>query len=264
MQYLHKFPDYRIGDEIQTTAVIKYLKNKGNDFFYIDCNKNISAKEFFPEGLVKFVEDVPENDDKYKKFYPKCIWIWSTMLKEKGVFTELSKTYNESEADTNIVFFPLLAPEYNQTRGVQPPNAWDVFCELESKYGKVKMIIDESKKEWLDVTGHPDVVYTSSIKEAFSYIHKSKIFIGGDTGVSHYAGAIKHPRMILTMPNQNLYQLEFARHKVDILQNFPEEKDLLFYQYSSLPCCDPKQYNIVDIQFREIPIKNILQTIDAL
>lgn len=260
MIYYHDHPEYRIGDEIQTTALIKYLNTKGHDVYYKDANPFVSAMKLFPDNLVIFA---PNNIYEYEFFEPYNIWFWSVMLREKGIYTELNHQYDETKIEFDVVFTPVLSPEYNLERAIKPESALNTFYALNSQHEKVKMIVDANKKGMFDNIEHPGIIYSNDIYETFEYIRRSRIFLGTDTGTTHYAGAIKHPRMVLALPDETPIQNNVRWHR-DLIAERCNEPEILKIEVNSLPCCNPKQFRVIQIQNNEIPIRKIMQAIDKL
>ena len=259
MIYYHDHPEYRIGDEIQTTALMKYLISKGHEIYYRDSNPYVSAIEIFPDNLVTFTS---ENHYGFEQFEPFNMWFWSVMLRENGIYTELKRKYKESEADLDVVFIPILNPGYNLERAIKPESALEMLHELERNHSKVRMIVDEAKKDLFKVD-HPGIVYSSNIYETFEYVHRCKVFLGTDTGTTHYAGAIKHPRMVLALPDETEIQNNVRWHR-DLIADECNEPEIRNIEVNSLPCCDPKQFQVIQISNNEMPIKKIMGAIDRL
>lgn len=258
MIYYHNHPEYRIGDEIQTTALIKYLKTKGDEIYYKDSNPFVSAIELFPDDLVVFSS---ENFFNYKIFEPGDIWFWSVMLKEKGIYTELNHQYKESEVEFDVVFSPVLCPTYNSIRAIKPESALSMLKILADQYNEVRMIVDKNKKHLFKEIENSNIIYSDNIYETFEYIKHSKIFLGTDTGTTHYAGALKHPRMVLAFPDETPIQNKVRWHR-NIIAKQCNEPDILNIEVSTLPCCDPKQFKVVQIENNEMPINKVMQKMD--
>lgn len=257
--YYHEHPEYRIGDEIQTTALIRYLNAKGHGVYYKDANPYVSAMELFPDNLVVFCSG---NLYEYPLFEPYNMWFWNPMLRGMGLWTDLKNHYREDEADLDVVFIPVLDTGYNTERQIDPQSAQDVFDCLCSRHEKVCMVIDARKRHVLDLD-HPGVVYSTDIYDTFNYVRRSKIFVGTDTGTTHYAGGIKHPRMILAMPDERPLHQQCSWQR-ELIAERCGEPEILKMEVDSLPCCDPKQYQYFYIANHQIPIRKVLQAIDKL
>lgn len=256
--FFHDQPEYRIGDEIQTTAIIKYFKTKNYKFYYKDSNRYVSALKLFPDNLVVFAA---ENWYNMPIFNPEIMWFWNPLMRKLGIFTELNIQYNESKADIDVVFIPVIAPNYNFDRGIKPESAIFFFELLNQKFAKAIMVVDKEKQHLIEnLTTCKNIVYSDDIYDTFRYIQRSKIFVGGDTGTSHYAGALKHPRMILNMFDETAIKLKFRPCREYLAKKFnePEIKNI---DLDFIPCCNPNQYKISMIQNNEINISEIMSLI---
>lgn len=251
----HENPDLRVGDEIQTTAWIQYLYSKNIWLHYKDCNKYISSIKLFRDNSVSFCS---ANIYGLKKIDSISLWYWSMFLKENGFYTELNKKYEENETSLDVVFVPLIKSEYNCIRDMSIASVLNLFNELCNVNINVKMIISADKKSIINLS-HENIIYSKSFEETFEYIAKSKIYIGGDTGVSHYAGAIRHPKMILIYGKEQEAHLRNAYQR-EMLAKYFNEPRLLKTIYSATPCC-PQAYKLLWLQNNEIPVH---QTLNAL
>lgn len=261
MIYYHDHPEYRIGDEINSTALIKYFKAKGCNFYYKDANSFISAMKLFPDDLVIFCS---ENLYEYHYFEPWNLWFWNFLLKQKGFYTELNVKYEKCKADIDLLFIPVLETGYNQGREVNPDSAYELFLSLKRNHN-IKMVIDKNKQQILNIDDS-DVIYSNDIYYTFDLIKRSKIFIGSDTGTSHYAGALKHPKMILISPSQEYNQMlhnKFAWHR-EIIYNEFKDPEILNAHYDGFPCCDPNQFKVSFMNYNSINIPDVMNLVKSI
>lgn len=238
----------RIGDEIQCTALYKYIKSKNINIDYKDSNTHISALSLFPDNLVRFL---PDNINSNPNVNFINLWIWSPFLAKNGFYTESQYKYNESEIQYDCVFIPCLSPEYNTPRAINNPQ--ELFYALKSKFKDTICVIDSEKKNLFPLNDK-NVVYSDDIHTTFKYIQKSKYYVGCDTGTSHYAGSINHPRMTLLYPDETEVRERISWQKdiVKFIFNVPEIMD---YEPSTIPCCNPDNYQIVTINNKVCPQK---------
>ena len=69
--------------------MMSYLRMKGYDIYYKDCNSFVSAMEIFPDNLVVFTCD---NLHNALEFNPYNLWFWNDLLqKRKMNFTNDKK-----------------------------------------------------------------------------------------------------------------------------------------------------------------------------
>jgi hypothetical protein len=231
-------PQHRIGDEIQLTAFYKYIRSKNINIDYKDCNPFISTLNIFPDNLVRFVES-----SSYPTINFINLWVWSPYLRHEGFYTESQQTHNLKNTEYDIVFIPCLSPDYNEQRGIK--NAEEIFTEIKKHYKNCICIIDKNKKH-LYRDNDSNVFFSDNIYTTFKIIDKSKIYIGCDTGTSHYAGSINHPNMFLLYPDETEVQnrISWQKEIIDHIFNVPE---ILRHKPSTIPCCNPKNMSILTI-----------------
>ena len=89
---------HRIGDEIQCTALYKFLRSHNITINYKDSNPKISSLTLFPDNLVNYIKEIP-----YKKKIVDFLnlWSWSPLLASKGFYTEVQHKYNEKNIEFN-------------------------------------------------------------------------------------------------------------------------------------------------------------------
>ena len=246
-------PENRMGDEIQLSALYKYFKQKNIEIHYQDANQLISMINIMPDSLVKF-----SRKNKYK--YPVLdligLWNWSPFLQANNFYTENQIKYDDSQTEFDCVFIPYLAPDYYKARGIQNPE--EVYLALKSKFKKTICVIDKNKKNHFKLNDN-SLILSDNIYTSFKYIEKSKHYIGCDTGMTHYAGSIGHPRMTLLYPDDSdvLKVVMWQRYAIAYIFG---EKDVLRFIPSSLPCCNPKNYNVINFT-KNVDTKILLSSI---
>lgn len=256
----HKITN-RLGDEIFTTALIKYLQDKQNYFFHYckDCYA-IDSEDYFPENLVKF-ENKSFVYQGIDSFDPGCLWLWNEFLQERGFYCEIKDKYDKSKADLDVVYLPIVSPEYNSARALEAKCALGVFYKLLEKFPKTIMIVDLKKKKDFEFS-HPNFFYSHDLKVTFDLIKRSKIFIGCDTGVSHYAGSINHPGMVLFYPDYKKMKVSeypiYVNIKKKMLNKF-KIKELADYGFSTLPCCNPQNYRVANLNNNLVDVDEVVQ-----
>jgi len=247
---------HRVGDEIQNIAMMQYLKSLGLKIYYKDDSMHISAMSIFPDNLVHYCNtkpfDVPQID-----FIN--LWVWSPFLQARGIYTKTQKIYEEDKTTYDVVFIPCLKPEYNFTRGLLTNNVLQIYDFLKKSFKEVRMIVDAQKINLIQKKD-PNIIFSNNMHTTFRYIEKSKIFIGCDTGTSHYAGAIKHPRMLLLYPDEKPMQKEILWQK-DLISHVFSVPELKLYQPSSMPCCPKNNMQIMTLKNNAIDPIEVMKVI---
>lgn len=256
MEYYHDHPENRIGDEIQLTAIFRYFQSRNDLVFYKDVNPYLSAIDLFRDDLVVFASD---NLHHLPTLDPFNIWFWTSLLRDRGIYTQIKEVYQPGKTDLDAVFVPLLGAEYNYTRGMDPEMVLKVFNLLLKEFDNIRMVVDAKKANLLGIN-HPNIVLSKDIHHTFDFIRRSKRYIGGDTGTSHYAGALGHQKMVLIYPNESFIANQVRWHR-DIMS---EMFELPFhrYEYSALPCCNPKHYQVLTMDNNRIDPVDVLRSLE--
>lgn len=236
MDYYFHNKNNRIGDEIQMTAFLQYIKQMYPEktIFYRDENPYFSAREYFPEGLVTFCEDQPSGTEW---LHTGNLWTSRNIFVRRGIYTRVNRQHCPAEEE-RAVFFPLLSPDYNLSRRMDI----EVVKMVLAEYGNLTVYVDPHKpqdKELLDAHGVP---YSCvSLGEAIEAICSSTCYIGGDTGFTHIAGAAGHANVVAIYGNSDHDKTAFRHDQQWFSDHYKEEDSLAEWNYwCSLPCCPPK------------------------
>lgn len=234
MRLYYSNRDNRLGDEIQMTALLKHLLHKGIEIDYHD-HKGLAI---FPDNLVNFVH----GNNGLAWLETRNLWIWAPLLRSRGIYTEVRTT--ACDPDIDIVMAPVVRPAYNKNREFSRDKISTLFSLIISRWPNSVLVVDAAHKGLITQTDN--VVFSDSFPQTFDLIRRSKVFLGGDTGTSHYAGAIGHPRMVLLYPDMSHDQTAF-QGEVEFMAKHFAEPDFLLYKWDSTPCCDPSHTTILRI-----------------
>jgi hypothetical protein len=235
MNYYFHNKNNRIGDEIQMTAFLQYIKKMYPEktIFYRDENQYLSSREYFPEGLVTFCEDQPPCTEW---LHTGNLWTSRNIFVRHGIYTRINRQHCPIE--NRAVFFPLLSPEYNFPRRMDI----EVVKKMMSEYDNLTVYVDPHKSQDKRLLEAHNVPYSCvSLKEAIEVICASTCYIGGDTGFTHIAGAVGHTNIVAIYGNSDHDKNAF-RHDQQWFSDHYQEKDSLaeWNYWCSLPCCPPK------------------------
>lgn len=181
----------RSGDILGVANIVAYFRkihNNPNIQFYM-CPGSImdtdyTQKMFFIiKGLCDYFSDIP-NEENYLKWKNLNIWDFRAISGDLVVLT------NKTRKTKKIVIFPLFDAPYNFYRN------WshDVFREIVNKfqnqqYDKYQKIIAVKDKNILPFV--PEGFHVSfDYLENLNHIMEAEIFVGGDTGTSHFASSL--------------------------------------------------------------------------
>lgn len=259
----------RVGDEIATTAVWKYYRKfkypAEIPIYYYDTNKfGIPSTELFPKNLVQFV-DKPTFDIGRKHWQwldEHNLWIMSPFLRYKQIYSELAHRQSINPK-YDVVFCPLIAPDYDVARGMSPRFTVSLIDSIYKIWPNSYIILDANKIQIKNA--HPNIILSKSFAETFEYIRESKIYIGGNTGTSHYAGGIDHKSMILLYDTNEKNKIVFQKQRIQ-MSLILEEPELLNsdFDYNCEPNCNRKNYTLYILDDHQFDIPTILKKIEEL
>lgn len=238
MNYYFDNSGNRIGDEIQMTALLKYLRQKYPDkkFYYRDGNK--LSQKFFPEGLVEWCSNQPPDTEW---MHTGNLWTSRNVLVRKGIYTELNRAW--APQDDTVAFFPLLSPEYNLNRKM----GIDLVKSIYETTEKITVYADPGKPHDMQLLRESNIPYVAltSIEEVIEVICRSAYYIGGDTGFTHMAGAAGHQKVWAIYGDSDHDKRAF-RHDQEFFANHHHEPDALedWNYWCSLPCCNPEHLQV--------------------
>lgn len=267
-----------MGDCIQLTAFFQYLKRKYDGAkithritgMRSDCAQ-IDPRKYYPDGLVEFTE---HDLGKYKAKIPGWNmaaynnWMWAGFLRDRGIYTDIKqKQYQAPSYD--VVYCPVLFPNYNKERTHNIRLVESLYRRIMLKYPNSVMVLDAAKvvnglTQLQELAKQPNVILSKNIEDTFKYILNSKVYIGGDTGLTHFAGAAKHRDMVLLYANHPLTDGERigAKSRQQWYAQTYNEPELISpkYLYSALPCCPEENFTVLDLETCDV--EQIMQAVE--
>ncbi len=205
MKYIEPYHvgDIRIGDLVGLMIFANYLRvieNEQNLLFnkhsikqYIHDSLNV---EVLFKNVIDVFVDIDRKDNNVDSIIrgSGCLWITIPQLLDKyghQILPELnidSKYYNGPDWSwgKHIVFSPLFSPRYNMPRQMNETFCNRLIDDLYNKYSDRLIVITNEPHKVINkkVTCYID----SDLYNIIYIISKSQIFIGGDTGFTHFAG----------------------------------------------------------------------------
>jgi ADP-heptose:LPS heptosyltransferase len=173
----------RNGDMLGVANVVEHLRNSNKDpniKFYIESH-GINPAEYNKQ----FYEFLLEKTNYFTTIPGKQSLSWRkvNVWDFRDVCGDLVKIKNTHTKEKKIVISPLFDAPYNQYRN------WptELFLQLVKKYDNFygeKIIVNPKP---FNIIGWKDSV---DFKESLKHIMTAEIYIGGDTGLSHFVGAL--------------------------------------------------------------------------
>jgi len=174
----------RNGDMIGVANVVEHLRLQDPSISFYLMPDAVSNTEY----CQKFYRFLLDNTDYFSEVSGDKITSWKNIniWDYRGISGDLVKIKNFKKKEKKIVIFPLLNAEYNHYRN------WPIKLleELIRKYNS-DMYFDYRKvictEDNITVEGWE---VSKDFMTNIDHIMTSEIFVGGDTGTSHFVGAL--------------------------------------------------------------------------
>lgn len=199
----------RIGDFMSYMIMAQYQKTiKKKEIIFSLCEKthkkfraDILFKNVFDEVYIDYIP-VKEVDEIFDAKEDGDFWHRSpALVKEYGnkiiPFINFEKKYYNGPSlnwGKYIVFNPLFSAEYNVGRNMCPNYVNKLILKLYKKFGN-KLIVITDKPD-LITNKFSQVLVSDDLYTLMYIIGKSGVYIGGDTGFTHFAALSRVPLMI--------------------------------------------------------------------
>lgn len=197
IRHLH-FPNrYRLGDTIALYDLASYIRDELDPLLTFSTGPHVG-----PVGLLEMMASekglfVPRKEDD-EVFDDLNLWIWNDYLRS----IDYRVTYDPKPLGTDslptrpeIVFAPLLDVEYSFERTMHLSFVCSLIRELPGDRQTVVLVAPDttiSDREVIaDVCNESGAVpLDASLEMAFRLIGTTDVYIGGDTGLTHFAGHV--------------------------------------------------------------------------
>jgi hypothetical protein len=209
---LHKRPErtietmqwiIRIGDLVALMICAEYMKqNEGRRIVFQlmdDTHKNLKADVLFKNTIDDIVtSEVPNlglgGQEDHEVYDPGSLWVAATYYHERyggqvipRLFLDPSKYRGpEMECGTYAIFSPLFDPPYNKPRGMEETFVNELCDKLYRALGERAIVITNQPER---IHSKIRIVTTDNLYDLVYLIGRSKVYIGGDTGFTHFAAA---------------------------------------------------------------------------
>jgi len=177
------FGTIRNGDMIAAANAVAYLrKQRQKDIkFYFEPGSISPAKhcQEFHSWLIEHTDYFSANQGTDRLLWKK-VNLWDF----RDISGDLVKIPNPHAREKKIVICPIFDAPYNKYRN------WptDLFLEIIKKYDKFdgqKIIVSEKN---FNIEGWTD---STNLIESLKHIMTAELYVGGDTGLSHFVGALE-------------------------------------------------------------------------
>jgi ADP-heptose:LPS heptosyltransferase len=196
------YDNLKNGDLVATMNVVEHLRkihNNNNIKFYVE--NSIHTEEY----NTKFYNFLLNNTDYFSKLPGEQILPWNnvSLWDYRSISGDLIKIPNTVEMTKKIVIFPIFDALYNQYRN------WplDVFKNITEQYSATEYDAYEKiicvKKDIINIK-FGNWKYSTDFITNIHHILDAEIFVGGDTGTSHFAFSLNRgPSKLIYYNNGN-------------------------------------------------------------
>jgi hypothetical protein len=195
-------PEYRMGDTVALLSMCAWIEaTYGPKTFYVKSpvGDAPNLQRFRPQGVrvLEFWEasEAPKDAGTIADL-GVAFWYWNDLLEQEGFRFELE---SPSPGRYPIVFHPLLEVDYHDERRMAPIFCLEVAHRLTQRYpGQVLILADGLSSHDLELWRRAKLatVLAAPLADVFELIGSARVFIGGDTGLSHVAGCFAGVRQV--------------------------------------------------------------------
>lgn len=187
----------RNGDILGACNVLEYFRllNKNPEikfFLEDDCYQN-------SDYTIKFLQFIKEHTNYFSEIRGvenlnrDDINVWDY----RSVAGDLVKIDNSSyDKDKIVCIFPIFDAPYNLYRNWSVNLTHHILQKYISKYPEYKIImgVSDKLKEFVEseFAGY-NIIFSYDLIDNLKYICQCEVFVGGDTGTSHFAGSLTNP-----------------------------------------------------------------------
>ena len=184
----------RMGDMVAACNVVEHLRLKSNNpnlrfYFNPDVLGNSSHCHKFHQFLLRqtnyLTENRGDNDLAWRK-----VNLWDF----RDISGDLVKIPNNYDKKKKIVICPVLDAPYNIYRN-WPKGQWEKCVENQKKnLPNHQIVICVNNPKLLDDISKLDssIIISTDFDENLKHIMECEVFIGGDTGTSHFAWSLEN------------------------------------------------------------------------
>lgn len=124
-------------------------------------------------------------------FNDQNLWIWNDILKKIGCRQEYGAVH---QRNYSIVIAPLHRVDYSHGRAMSERFTVDMISAVADMYGRENIMVllpdDVSIHDLIQLNKCRVNMAKVALTEAFNLVASASVFIGGDTGLTHFAGHV--------------------------------------------------------------------------
>lgn len=190
---------YRMGDMIAVLDMCAYLNihfGKKRWFLkYEDGVLPVLQKHIQQHRMEEFnvvIETAPQSMvQQLPVFNDQNLWIWNDVLRRICCRQDYDALHRRNY---DIVIAPLHSVDYSHGRAMSERFTIDLISKVVAVYGREKVLVllpdDTSIHDLIQLNKLRVNMVKAVLSEAFNLIASASVFIGGDTGLTHFAGHV--------------------------------------------------------------------------
>lgn len=190
---------YRMGDMIALLDMCAYLNiHYGMKKWFLHYEDGVlpilqrHLKKYRMEEFNVAIETAPQSmRQSLPIFNDQNLWIWNDVLKRSGCRQEYQAVH---QRNYDIVIAPLHRVDYSNGRAMSEKFTVELINGIIGAYGREKVLVllpdDTSIHDMIQLNKCRANMSKALLTEAFNLIGSARVFIGGDTGLTHFAGHV--------------------------------------------------------------------------
>lgn len=177
----------RMGDIIALANVVEHFRQSENN---ANIKFHLLENSTQPDNYVQeFRQWMTENTDYFSLNSGEVgiPWLRVNLWDYRDISGDLVKISNPYQLENKIVIAPLFDAAYNQYRN-WPKSVYDnIINHVNEKYPTWDKVIVHK-----NLTGDSGFRASHNLTSSLHEIMTAKVYFGGDTGLSHFVGALEH------------------------------------------------------------------------
>lgn len=192
--------ELRMGDIVALANVVEHFRNlqdSGDIKFFVDKNA-IQNRQYCHE----FYQWMTENTDYFSSIPGQEYLPWRrvNLWDYRDIAGDLVSIPNKQQRMNKIVICPVVNSDYNVYRNWPNNVLSNIIKECKIKYSNYEKVILSQNE--IEIPGYRN---STNLLENLYHIQTSSLYIGGDTGLSHFAGALEQgPEPLYYMSSRGL------------------------------------------------------------
>ena len=242
------------GEQLIIARVVSILVDNGLDVIF---------REGYKVANLVDCRKIPHNDNKTLTGYQTYKWAYS--IKDKNpIIVQYTKHYEdvfEKKIEiTNdcvpVVYYDIEVPRYDVILHTSS-GSWSIY-RIWPYFNELEQLLDKNNITWIDIDNRKKHGRIGGV-QYLNYVKKSKVYVGLDTGPSHYVSSIAKNKTLIIQGGFITYDYWAYTYKFDHIQIDDVPCRPCFLNKNDISCGNVCQYN--HRCMREISPQDVLNKI---